>query len=130
MLQLCDTLISITWVDHQGNIRNSKRDSQEARIFCGGMGLIGLITELELQLTAPTHTKLITRYLSPDTNLVADIEKMLKVSAAVVLWFVLLVFVAPFATALSHSCCMMHLPTTDSRQPTQASEIGLHAAEP
>jgi hypothetical protein len=44
------------------------------------MGLIGLITELELQLTPPTHTKLITRYLSPDTNLVQDIEKMLKVS--------------------------------------------------
>lgn len=76
---ICDTLISLTWVDHQGNIRKSARHDKEGKMFCGGMGLIGLITELEVQLTPPTHTKLITRYLSNDTNLVDDIEKMLKV---------------------------------------------------
>lgn len=76
---ICDTLISLTWVDHQGNIRKSARKDKEGKMFCGGMGLIGLITELEVQLTPPTHTKLITRYLSNDTNLVDDIEKMLKV---------------------------------------------------
>jgi FAD/FMN-containing dehydrogenase len=59
----------------------SPRDSKEVKLFCGGMGLIGLITELEIQLTPPTHTKLITRYLSKDENMVDDIEKMLKVSS-------------------------------------------------
>lgn len=54
---ICDTLISITWVDVQGNIRKSLRDSDEGRLFCGGMGLIGIITELEIQMTPPTHSK-------------------------------------------------------------------------
>ena len=44
------------------------------------MGILGIITEVTFQFTAPTHTKLITRYLSDDANLVDDIEKMLKVS--------------------------------------------------
>lgn len=79
---ICDTLVSLTWVDHNGNIQKSPRNSKEVRLFCGGMGLIGLITELELQMTAPTHTKLITRYLSKDDNIVDDVEKMLKVGAA------------------------------------------------
>lgn len=79
---ICDTLISLTWIDHQGNIRKSARHDKEVKLFCGGMGLIGLITELEIQMTPPTHTKLITRYLSKDTNIVDDIEKMLKVRAA------------------------------------------------
>lgn len=48
-------------------------------MLCGGLGLIGLVTELEVQMTPPTHTKLITRYLSKDDDLVNDVEKMLKV---------------------------------------------------
>jgi hypothetical protein len=31
-------------------------------------------------MTPPSHTKLITRYLANDTDIVGDIEKMLKVS--------------------------------------------------
>ncbi|WIA41247.1 hypothetical protein OEZ86_004858 [Tetradesmus obliquus] len=77
---ICDTLISITWVDANGNVRTSSRDSEEGRLFCGGMGLIGVMTELDIQMTPPTHTKLITRYLANDTDIVGDIEKMLKVS--------------------------------------------------
>jgi len=79
---ICDTLVSLTWVDHKGDIQKSHRNSKEVKLFCGGMGLIGLITELELQMTAPTHTKLITRYLSKDDNIVEDVEKMLKVGPA------------------------------------------------
>jgi FAD/FMN-containing dehydrogenase len=41
---ICDTLISITWVDADGNVRTSSRDSEEGKLFCGGMGLIGMIT--------------------------------------------------------------------------------------
>ncbi len=84
---LCDTLIRITWVDVDGNVRVSARDTDEARLFCGGLGLIGIMTELELQLTPPTHTKLITRYLANDTNIVSDIEKMLKVSPHILVFW-------------------------------------------
>jgi FAD/FMN-containing dehydrogenase len=41
---ICDTLISVTWVDASGKVRSSKRDSEEGKLFCGGMGLIGIIT--------------------------------------------------------------------------------------
>jgi FAD/FMN-containing dehydrogenase len=44
---ICDTLISITWVDAQGNVRTSSRESEEGKLFCGGMGLIGLMTGKE-----------------------------------------------------------------------------------
>jgi hypothetical protein len=39
-----------------------------------------LLPELEIQMTPPSHTKLITRYLANDTDIVGDIAKMLKVS--------------------------------------------------
>lgn len=41
---ICDTLLSVTWVDANGNVRSSSRDSEEGKLFCGGMGLIGIIT--------------------------------------------------------------------------------------
>lgn len=76
---ICDTLISLTWVNAKGEIVKKPRDSKEVRLLCGGLGLIGLVTELEIQMTPTTHTKLITRYLSADDNLVDDVQKMLKV---------------------------------------------------
>jgi FAD/FMN-containing dehydrogenase len=76
---LCDTLISVTWVNALGEVTTSPRDSQEVRLLCGGLGLIGVVTEMKIQMTPPSHTKLITRYLSKDDNLVEEVEKMLKV---------------------------------------------------
>eukprot|EP00879_Flechtneria_rotunda_P027898 GHRR01029945.1.p1 GENE.GHRR01029945.1~~GHRR01029945.1.p1 ORF type:complete len:293 (-),score=52.72 GHRR01029945.1:120-998(-) len=84
---ICDVLISITWVDVQGNIRHSARDSPEGRMFCGGLGLLGVITELNLQMTPTTHTKLITRYLANDTDIVQDLEKMLQVSPHILVFW-------------------------------------------
>lgn len=84
---ICDTLISVTWVTAEGEVRKSPRDSAEVKLFCGGMGLIGIITELEIQLTPPTHTKLITRYLSNDTDIVNDIAKMLKVAPHILVFW-------------------------------------------
>lgn len=37
---------------------------------------------MTLQMTPPTNTKLITRYLSSDETLFEDIEKMLKVGGS------------------------------------------------
>lgn len=69
-------------VDGKGKVHQLKRISPEGLAVCAGMGLLGIVTEMTIQLTPPTHTKLITRYLANDTNLVDDIEKMLKVCAA------------------------------------------------
>jgi hypothetical protein len=41
---------SITWVDGRGVVHTSARDSPEGRGLCSGMGLLGVVTELQLQL--------------------------------------------------------------------------------
>lgn len=84
---ICDTLISVTWVNVDGEIKKSLRQSPEAKLFCGGLGIIGIITEIELQMTPTTHTKLITRYLSSDADLFNDIAKMLKVSPHILVFW-------------------------------------------
>jgi FAD/FMN-containing dehydrogenase len=75
----CDVLLNITMIDGKGQVHQLKRISPEGLAVCAGMGLLGIVTEMTIQLTPTTHTKLITRYLANDTNLVDDIEKMLKV---------------------------------------------------
>lgn len=45
------------------------------------------LSELLIQMTPPTHTKLITRYLANDTDIVGDIEKMLKVSPHILVFW-------------------------------------------
>eukprot|EP00878_Enallax_costatus_P024256 GHUV01025873.1.p1 GENE.GHUV01025873.1~~GHUV01025873.1.p1 ORF type:complete len:253 (+),score=16.97 GHUV01025873.1:104-760(+) len=84
---ICDTLLVVTWVDADGQIRKSTRDSPEGKMLCGGLGLIGIITEIQLQMTPTTHTKLITRYLSSDADLFNDIAKMLKVSPHILVFW-------------------------------------------
>jgi hypothetical protein len=72
---------SVTWVDGAGEVRRSANPSPEFNALSAGLGLTGIITEVTLQLTAPTSAKLVTRYLSNDTSLFEDVEKMLKVGA-------------------------------------------------
>lgn len=84
---ICDVLISVTWVNAQGEINKSPRNSPEAKLFCGGVGIIGIITEIELQMTPTTHTKLITRYVSSDADLFNDIAKMLKFSPHILIFW-------------------------------------------
>lgn len=86
-LMQADTVVEIVWVDGKGEVHTSARDSPEGRAFCGGLGLIGIMTELVIQMTKSTHTKLTTRYLASDKNLMQDIEQMLKVSEMVPLWY-------------------------------------------
>jgi FAD/FMN-containing dehydrogenase len=76
----CDIILDFTWVDGHGKIHVTPRATEEGLAICSGMGILGIITEVTFQFTPPTHTKLITRYLSDDATLVDDIEKMLKVN--------------------------------------------------
>jgi hypothetical protein len=84
---LADTVKEIIWIDGMGAVRRSARDSDEGRAIAGGLGLTGIVTELVLQLTPPTHTQLITRYLSSDANMLEDLEMMLKVSPHILVFW-------------------------------------------
>lgn len=48
----------------------------------GGMGTFGVITELLMQMTKPTYTTL-TTVEQPDTNMMKDIQDLLKVCVCV-----------------------------------------------
>jgi hypothetical protein len=75
----CDWFIDVTWVTANGTVKVSKKGSEEAVALCGGIGLLGAITEFNLQLTPTSNTKFSTWYLRDDTNLAADVAEMLKV---------------------------------------------------
>ena len=40
----------ITWVDGKGEVHTAKRDSPEGHGLCSGMGLLGIISEVKMQL--------------------------------------------------------------------------------
>jgi len=46
----------VTWVDAAGTIRTSAKGSAEAEALCGGLGLLGTLTEFTLQMTETTNT--------------------------------------------------------------------------
>jgi FAD/FMN-containing dehydrogenase len=48
-------------------------------LFAGGVGLIGIITEVKLQMTPPSNTKAVSINLLPDTNIAADVTDFLQV---------------------------------------------------
>lgn len=83
MLQ-CDWFVDVTWVDSTGKVHTSTKGSEEAFALCGGLGLLGTITEFTLQLTPTSKTRFFTWYLKDDTNLADDVEKVLKVRIGVI----------------------------------------------
>jgi FAD/FMN-containing dehydrogenase len=66
-------------VDAQGEVHTSAKGSKEAHALCGGLGLLGTLTEFTLQLTETSKTHFFTWYLKDDANLADDIETLLKV---------------------------------------------------
>jgi hypothetical protein len=77
---LGDTVVEATWVDAAGEVHTVTRADRETwRAINGGLGLIGVITELKLQLTPPTNTQLKTLLNQPDTNIFGMIQELLKV---------------------------------------------------
>lgn len=56
---LLDTVLEITWVDGKGEVHTSPINSPEAMAISGGMGTIGIITELKIKMTPPSNTRLV-----------------------------------------------------------------------
>lgn len=76
---LCDIILSMQWVDGTGKVHTSARDSPEGRAICGGLGVLGVITELTLQLQEPGKVYVKTNARVEDTQLADDVTKMLQV---------------------------------------------------
>lgn len=74
-----DMVTEVTFVDGSGAVQKATNPSPEFNAVSAGLGLAGIVTEVTLRLTAPTNTKLITRYLASDADLAGDIPKMLQV---------------------------------------------------
>ncbi|WIA11663.1 hypothetical protein OEZ85_011764 [Tetradesmus obliquus] len=84
---ICDWFVDVTWVDARGEVHTSAKGSEEAHALCGGLGLLGTLTEFTLQLTETSKTHFFTAYLKDDDNLADDIEKLLKITPhIVVMW--------------------------------------------
>lgn len=73
--------MSVTFVDGRGRVVTLPRSHPDFKAVPGSMGLMGVVTEMTLQLTPPTNTQLITWRQRSDKQLMKDIEKMLKVSS-------------------------------------------------
>lgn len=48
--------------------------------MAGGVGLIGIISEVKLQMTPPSNTKAVSINLIPDSNIAEDVKSFIKVS--------------------------------------------------
>jgi len=73
------------WVDAAGTVHTATRaDPKTWRALNGGLGLIGAITELVLQLTPPTNTQLKTVLNQPDSRMYELVVELLKVGTNLV----------------------------------------------
>jgi len=81
---LADMVLEATWVDGTGQARNASlrepADGDGGRALVGGLGLTGVVTELLLQLTAPTLTHALAALDAPDDALFRDVEELLASS--------------------------------------------------
>jgi hypothetical protein len=68
-------------VDGTGSIHTSPRDSPEGRAICGGLGLIGVITELTIGMWPVTHLHVVGTHDVNDDELAGDIRKIIKVQS-------------------------------------------------
>ncbi|GBF95066.1 hypothetical protein Rsub_07567 [Raphidocelis subcapitata] len=73
---LAHIVTELTWVDAAGTIHTSPRDSDDARALLGGIGLVGIIAEVEVALQGTTNA---TPHLSvtwhPDIGLYSTFTK-------------------------------------------------------
>lgn len=74
-----DIALEFTWVDASGTVQISGRDSAEGKALAGGVGLIGIITEVKLQLTPPSNIRAVSKNLLQDDNIGQDVQGYLKV---------------------------------------------------
>lgn len=74
-----DITLEFTWVDASGNVHVNDRHSPEGKGLAGGVGLIGIITEIKLQMTPPSNTKAVSINLLPDHNIGQEVLNYVKV---------------------------------------------------
>ena len=73
-------MVDLTWVNAKGEEYTSSRYSAEGRALVGGVGLVGIITDVTLQLEPATFIRVDTpKFHASDRSLYADIQTMLKV---------------------------------------------------
>lgn len=79
------------WVNAKGEIIESDLQSEhgakEVRALVGGLGLLGIVTELTLQLQPNSRTVVELRKSLNDTKIVADLKKILQEETPHVLAF-------------------------------------------
>ena len=72
----------VKWVNGKGEILVSdsatEAGAEEVKALVGGLGLLGVATEFTLQLEPPSRTVVETRNNLDDTQIVADVSKMLE----------------------------------------------------
>jgi hypothetical protein len=74
-----DILLELTWVDGQGKVHVSDRNSTAGKALVAGLGVGGIVTELLLQVQPPSNTQLVTRFKQIDAQLLEAVQEMLKV---------------------------------------------------
>lgn len=79
---LGDLVRKVKWVNGKGDIIVSDSATEvgalEVNALVGGLGLLGIVTEITLQLQPPSRTVVETRDNLDDTHIVSDLKRMLK----------------------------------------------------
>lgn len=65
-------------MDAAGTVRTAPRDSDDARALLGGLGLVGIVAEVEVALQPTTNVRGRTRLVKGDGNLFGDIRAALQ----------------------------------------------------
>lgn len=73
-----DMVQEIVWVDAKGEKHVATKESQEWEGMYAGLGLVGVMTELVVQLRPLSHTKFETEFRKKDDNMVEEIDQLLK----------------------------------------------------
>jgi FAD/FMN-containing dehydrogenase len=73
-----DFVTEIVWVDASGARHVATPRSEEWNGLYGGLGLVGVMTEIVVTLEPESHTRVSTRSKIPDDNMVSDIEGILQ----------------------------------------------------
>ena len=80
--KLGDLVRKVKWVDARGEIivsdLETEHGAKEVRALVGGLGLLGIVTEVTLQLQPNSRTIVEIRRDLDDTNMVAEIKKALE----------------------------------------------------